>query len=193
MTKLLIATNNPGKIKEYRKFFKDLPLILVSLRDLKIKKKVKEDGKTFKENAVKKAKFYSKLTGLPALADDSGLEIDYLGGEPGVKSRRWPGYEASDKEMINLALKKLEMAPQKKRGAQMRVVIALVLPQSKVYTFEGLIRGVILKKPLKKIIPGFPFRSLFYVSSKKGMLGEKESHRKIAAKKARPTLIKHIT
>jgi len=92
MEKLLIATTNPGKFREYKILLQDLPLKMVSLRDLKIRKKPKEDGKTFRENAIKKAKFYSRLAQLPILADDGGLEIDYLKGEPGVKSRRWPGY-----------------------------------------------------------------------------------------------------
>ena len=86
--KLLIATNNPGKLKEYKKLLKDLPLKIVSLKNLGIKNKVDENAKTFEENAVKKAEFYSQLTGLPTLSDDGGLEIDYLNGEPGVKSRR---------------------------------------------------------------------------------------------------------
>lgn len=192
MKTLLIATNNPGKIQEYQEIFKKLKLVikLVSLKELEIKKKVKETEKTFKENAIKKAKFYSKLTGLPTLADDSGLEIDYLKGEPGVKSRRWPGYDASDQELIDLAIKKLKNLPFKNRKAQMRAVIALAVSGKKIHTFEGVIRGIILKKPLKKIIPGFPFRSLFYIPSKKRMLGEKESHRQRALKKAMPTLKK---
>ncbi len=163
MIKLLIATTNPGKLREYKELLKGLALKLVSPKDLRIKKKPKEGGKTFQENAIKKAKFYSKMTGLVALADDSGLEIDYLKGEPGVKSRRWPGKEASDQELIDYTLKKLKGVPWSKRGAQFRVVLALAIPGKKVLTFEGKKRGIILVKPRGKLIPGYPFRSIFYL------------------------------
>ncbi|PIR02130.1 MAG: non-canonical purine NTP pyrophosphatase [Candidatus Nealsonbacteria bacterium CG_4_9_14_0_2_um_filter_37_38] len=198
MRKLLIATTNPGKIREYKEIFNrlKLPVKLVSLKDLKIKEKVKEDGETFEENAVKKAKFYYKLTKLPTLAEDSGLEIDYLNGQPGVKSRRWPGYEASDKELINITLKKLKGVTLEKRGAQLRVVMALIIDE-KVKTFQGLLRGIIMEKPIKKMIPGYPFRSLFYLPEIKKVIGELTmeqeamvAHRKKAVKKALPILKK---
>lgn len=198
MKKLLIATTNPGKILEYKILLKDLPLKLITLKDLKLKTKIREDGKTFKENAIKKVKFYSKLTGLATLAEDSGIEIDYLKGEPGVKSRFWPGYKASDRELIKLILKKLKGVPLKKRGAQLKVVMALAI-DGKIKTFDGVLRGIIIKKPIKKIIPGYPFRSLFYLPEIKKVLGElplkKEAeiaHRKKAIEKALPTLKKFL-
>ena len=163
MTKLLIATTNPAKFKEYKELLKNLPLKLVSLKDLGIKNKVNESGKTFEENAIKKAKFYSKLTNLPTLADDGGLEIDYLKGEPGIKSHHWPGYEATDQELIEYTLKRLKGVPWRKRGAQFRVVLALAIPGKKVLTFEGKKRGIILTKPRGKLIPGYPYRSIFYL------------------------------
>ena len=163
MKKLLIATNNPGKLKEYKELLKDLPLKLISLKDLGIKNKVNESGKTFEENAIKKAKFYSRLTNLPTLADDGGLEIDYLKGEPGVKSHRWSGHQATDQELIDFTLKRLKGVPWRKRGAQFRVVLALAIPGKKVLTFEGKKRGIILTKPRGKLIPGYPYRSIFYL------------------------------
>jgi len=163
MAKLLIATTNPGKLREYKELLNGLPLKLISPKDLKVERKPKEDAKTFQENAIKKAKFYSKITGLITLADDGGLEIDYLKGEPGVKSRRWPGKEVSDQELIDFALKKLKEAPWDKRKAQFRVVLALAIPSKKVLTFEGKKRGIILTKTRGKIIPGYPFRSIFYL------------------------------
>jgi len=190
MKKLLIATNNPGKLREYKILLRNLPIKIVSLKDLKIKKKVKEDGKTFKENAIKKAKFYCKLTKLPTLADDGGLEIDYLNGEPGVKSRRWPGYEATDKELIDLCLQKLKGVPWRKRKAQFRVVIALSICGKKILTAQGKLRGIILTKPRGKLIPGYPFRNLFYLQKYKKALSElpfkkavEIGHRKKAIKK----------
>ncbi|MFH0987591.1 MAG: non-canonical purine NTP pyrophosphatase [Patescibacteria group bacterium] len=194
--KLLIATKNKGKFKEYQIIFKNLPLKLISLKDLNINKEVEEDGKTYEENAVKKAKFYSELTGLPTLGDDGGLEIDFLNGEPGIKSRRWPGYEASDEELIQIILKKIKGVESGKRGAQLVVVIALTFPpEKKSYIFKGVLRGLIEEKPVIKRYEGYPFRSVFYLKEQKkvfGELSEEEeaeiSHRKIAINKAMPLI-----
>jgi XTP/dITP diphosphohydrolase len=198
MITIVIATHNPGKILEYKEIFSGQPLRLLMLSDLNIKDEPEEDGKTFEENAIKKAEFYSRLTDLPVLAEDSGLEIDYLDGEPGVFSRRWPGYKATDEELINLALQKLSGVPMEKRGAQFRVVMALrQSSREKIIIAEGLLRGFILEKPAAKIIPGFPFRSLFYVSGVGMALGEMDmaeeaiiGHRRQAIKKLLPFLIK---
>ncbi|MDO8559228.1 MAG: non-canonical purine NTP pyrophosphatase [bacterium] len=198
MKKLLIATTNPGKILEYRVILKDLPVELVTLKDIGIKGGVEEDGKTFEENAVKKVKFYSELTNLPAIAEDSGLEIDYLNGEPGIKSRRWPGYEASDEELISMTLEKLKGVPMEKRGAQLKVVIALAI-NKEIKTFEGMIRGVIMEKPFKRIIPGYPFRTIFYIPEINKVLAEftmeeeaKIAHRVIAMKEIIPIIKKYL-
>ena len=101
MQKLLIATKNKGKIKEFRNLLSYLPIELVTLSDIGIEDDIEESAATYKENSQKKALFYAKKSGLPAIADDGGLEINALGGEPGIKSRRWLGYEASDEELIN--------------------------------------------------------------------------------------------
>lgn len=197
MKKLLVATNNPGKFKEYKEIFKQLkiPLKLIFLRSLNIKEKVNEDGKTFKENAIKKAEFYCKLTNLPVLSDDGGMEIDYLNGAPGVKSRRWLGYEASDEEIIKFTLKKLKDVPGDKRGAQLRAVMGLAFPGGKkVHIFEGALRGSIAEKPMMGRIKGYPFRSLFLPSGRKKYLGELHivAHRKKAVEKASPVLKKYF-
>ena len=201
MKKLLIATNNPGKLKEYKELLKDLPLKLISLKNLGIKNKVNENAKTFEVNAIKKAKFYSRLSGLATLADDGGLEIDYLNGEPGVKSRRWPGLQpthhpprrhlkATDKELIDFCLKKLEGIPWQKRKAQFRVIIALAIPGKEVLISEGKLRGIILTKPRGKLIPGYPFRPIFYLPKYRKSFAElnfkeeiKIGHRKKPIKK----------
>ncbi|KKR34368.1 MAG: Non-canonical purine NTP pyrophosphatase [Candidatus Gottesmanbacteria bacterium GW2011_GWC2_39_8] len=168
--KTLIATTNPAKLAEIKSFLSDLPLELVSLKDVGINQDVEETGKTFEENAIIKGKFFCKLSGLPTIADDGGIEIDALNGEPGVYSRRWAGEENtlthdtdSDERLINYTLKRMQGIPSEKRGAQMRVVEALVLPTGEVFTGEGIIRGVISEKPSEQRYLGFPFRSLFFI------------------------------
>lgn len=198
MKKLLIATTNPGKFNEFMIIIGELApdLEIVSLKDLDIKDKIEETGLTFEENAALKAKFYGDLTGLPALADDGGLEIDYLNGEPGIVSRRWPGYEATDEELIDITLKKLRGVSPDERGAQLRAVIALAIPgDAEIRFFEGVLRGFITEKIMAPIIPGFPFRSILYVPERGKVLAELSveeeaaiSHRKIALEKAKPIL-----
>lgn len=165
MQKLLIATTNPGKLEEIRKCLSDLPLQLLSLVDLGIKDKVEEDGKNFIENAIKKAEFYGKISGLPTIADDGGLEIDILDNWPGVYSRRWlTGNEnVSDEELVLEILKKMKKVPLTKRGAQLRTVMALVFPSGEIETTTDKVRGVIAQKVYYPITPGFPFRSLLFL------------------------------
>lgn len=189
MKKLLIATTNPGKVLEYKEIFKELklPIELVSLKEVGIIEKAEEDGSTFEENAIKKARFYFNLSNLPTMSDDGGLEIDYLNGEPGVKSRRWPGYEASDEELQQIALDKLRGVPGEKRGAQLKAVIGLIFPSDeKFYTFEGILRGIIAEKPFDKIIAGYPFRSIFITDN------QLFAHRKKAVEKAIPIIKKYL-
>ena len=197
MKKILIATHNPGKIIEYKEILSGYPLELLLLNDLGIKEDPVEDGKTFEENAVKKVNYYSQFTDLPVLAEDSGLEIDYLNGEPGVHSRRWPGHKATDEELVGMALSKLRGVSFKKRGAQFRVVMAYKGGlKENIITGEGILRGIILEKPAAKIIPGYPFRSLFYVPEISKTLGEatmreeaRIAHRMMAIKNLLPYLL----
>ncbi len=164
MKKILIATTNPGKLAEIKFFLKDLAFEFVSLKDLSIKDNVVENGKNFEENAKIKARFYSEISGLPTIADDGGLEIEYLHGEPGVKSRRWiNNKEAGDQELVDYTLKKLEGVPKHKRGAKLVVCLALALPSKKIFVSRGEIKGVITEKPFHILTPGFPFRSLLYI------------------------------
>lgn len=175
MKKLLIATRNPGKFQEIKHFLSDSPLKILSLKDLKITDEMIEDGKSFEENAIKKALFYAKKTGLPTIADDGGIEIDILDGEPGIKSRRWIGWrKSSDEELINYTLEKLKGVPLKKRGAQLRAVLALAFPNGQVFTSEGKIRGIIAKVPSIYRFPGYPFRSLLFIPKLKKFYNQKE-------------------
>lgn len=197
MKKLLIATSNPGKFQEYKLIFKDfgLNLDLVSLNNLGIKEAPEETGKTFEKNAIIKAKFYYERSGIPTLADDGGIEIDYLNGEPGIKSRRWPGHEATDEELIRMTLEKLKGVSREERGAQLRAAIAIIFSENEINVFEGILRGIIIDGKPTKIIPGYPFRSILYIPEKRKILAdfsqEEEleiSHRKKALEKALPIL-----
>ena len=136
MKKLLIATSNPGKLNEIKKYLADLPLTLVSLKDMGITNQAEETGKTFEENAVLKAKYYSDLSGLPTIGDDGGFEIDALNGEPGVKSHRWihGDRDDEDEELIAYTFKNMKGVPVGKRGAELRVVIAFAMPSGEVVT-----------------------------------------------------------
>ncbi len=165
MNKLLIATTNPGKLAEIKQFLSDLPIELVGLKDVGITDAPEETGISFEENAILKAKHYAKESGLPTLADDGGLEIDALAGEPGVKSHRWihNDREDTDEELIHYALDRMKDLPDDKREAQLRAVLVLVLPGGEVFTAEEKIRGIIPRQASDKRYAGFPFRSLLYI------------------------------
>jgi XTP/dITP diphosphohydrolase len=199
MKQILLATKNPGKILEYREIFKEfnLPFELLTLKDVNIQGDPVEDGKTFEENAIKKADYYSQFSKLPLLAEDSGLEIDCLNGEPGVYSRRWSGHEATDEELLQILFEKMKGVPQENRGAQFRVILAFKYSDKEPKLSEGVLRGTIAEKPSSNMIPGFPFRSLFYVESFGKILGEltmneeaKVAHRRIALSGLIPELNK---
>lgn len=163
MKKLLIATTNKGKLKEISEFLYDLPIQLVSLSDVGITDDVEETGKTYRENSEKKALFYARKSGLASLADDGGLEIDALGGEPGIKSRRWLGHEGSDAELIEHMKKISQEIPIDNRGASFVVSISFALPNGNVWSVEGRVDGVISETPHKNLLHGYPFRSFFYL------------------------------
>lgn len=199
MKKLLIATQNHAKLEEFKLFLKDLPLQVVSLKDLGIEDHFEETGKTFAENANAKAIFFAQKTGLPTLADDGGIEIEALGGEPGVKSRRWLDgkTDALDEDLINYTLEQLKNVPLAKRQARFRAVLALAIPGDKIYLSEGVIKGVIAEKPLFKRKAGYPYRSLFYLPQIKKYYFEDElteeetkkiNHRAKALKKLRKVI-----
>lgn len=201
MKKLLIATENPGKFKELKNFLSHLPLKIVSLRDLKIKEEIEETGKTYKENSEKKALFYAKVSNLPTIADDGGIEISALNGEPGIKTRRWFGYEATDKELISHMKKLAKELPGNNRKAYFKTVVSFSLPSGKVWSAEGEVEGIIAKNPYKKYLKGYPFRSFFYLPKIKkyyheNELSEKEeklyNHRYRAINKLKPIIIKEL-
>lgn len=166
MNKLLIATTNAGKLKEISNFLSDLHVKTVSLKDVGITDDVKETGKTYKENSRKKAIFYSNKSGLPAISDDGGIEMDALDGGPGIRSRRFfgkKGKETSDEEIIKAMLKLSLNMTRNKRGARFITIVTLALPNGRAWSASGEVKGIIAKKPYLKLLKGYPYRSYFYL------------------------------
>ncbi|HRN70205.1 MAG TPA: non-canonical purine NTP pyrophosphatase [Candidatus Woesebacteria bacterium] len=167
MKRILIGTTNKGKIDELVSVFKDLQkygIELVTLENMLKLMKPEETGATFEENAKLKAQFYSNKTGLPAIADDGGLMIDILNGEPGVKSRRWRGFEATDEELIEFALEKLQGIPVEKRTARLETCLCFYDFDKQIFLTESeSIEGWISEEPCPIVTPGYPYRALFMV------------------------------
>jgi len=145
-SQILIATKNDGKVEELRRLMDALPVMLLNLRDFPDIPDVDETGTTFEENAKLKASEYARRTGLPAIADDSGLEIDALGGEPGVYSARYGGDELSFAGKMDLVLERLRDADS--RAARFTCSIAFSEPNGEViFTTEGICPGTIAESP----------------------------------------------
>ncbi|HEY95206.1 MAG TPA: XTP/dITP diphosphatase [Dehalococcoidia bacterium] len=196
--KLLIATNNQGKIREYRTLLKDMPFVLVSLADETMMTVVEETGTTFKENAGLKAESIAAKSRLLTLADDSGLEVDALNGEPGVMSARYAGDEATDAERIDYLLSKMKDVPEGKRTARFRCVIAIADPDGETEYFTGECEGIVPFEPAGEL--GFGYDPILYIPEFGKTLAElgpeiknRISHRARAAEKARQALIDRYT
>lgn len=158
MLEILIATNNLGKVKEIKDILDRPEIKILTMKDFPHLPKIEEDGKTYQENAFKKARKISEYTGKICLADDSGLEIDYLKGKPGIYSSRWGN---SDEERINKVLKLLENIPVNKRKAKFVCVAMLVFPDGKIYMVKEECKGSIEFKP--KGEHGFGYDPIFLV------------------------------
>ncbi|SHJ39940.1 XTP/dITP diphosphatase [Desulfofundulus thermosubterraneus] len=161
--KLVLATRNPGKVRELSQLLSPLGYEVVSLEQYPGMPEITEDGATFKDNAVKKATAVARYTGQMALADDSGLEVDYLGGAPGVHSARFAGAGHDDRANNEKLLRLLAGVPPEKRTARFRCVVAVATPEGRVFTAEGICEGVIADKPRGE--GGFGYDPLFYVPS----------------------------
>ena len=187
--KLLLATRNRGKLREYRALLAGVPFAFTTLDDEGILERVEESGDSFEENASLKAKRYAALSGLLTLADDSGLEVDALGGEPGTRSARYAGDSASDGELVKLLLAKMRGVPWEKRTARFSCVIALAWPLGRVELIEGVKEGVIALEPEGS--SGFGYDPVFYLPEVGKTMAElssqeknRVSHRAEAARKA---------
>jgi XTP/dITP diphosphohydrolase len=158
--KLLLGTRNKGKLTEIRKALADLPLILVEPEDAGVSDDPEEHGTTFEENAILKARFYSDVSGLPTLSDDSGIIVDALKGELGVKTRRWgAGPHATDQEWVEHFLKRLEN--EENRKARFVSVVAFVDETDEEHIFTGICEGTITATLDGEYLPGLPLRSCF--------------------------------
>jgi len=159
--KLLIATRNRGKKREYARLLQGLEVELIALDDLGVTKTIKEDGASYTENALLKARGYAAATGLLTLADDSGLEVDALDGAPGVLTARYAGEGATDEQRYSLLLEQLKDVPHEHRTARFRCVIALAWPDGRVEITEGVCEGRITREPRGE--HGFGYDPVFYV------------------------------
>ena len=143
MTRLLLATNNPGKVREMRRLLAGEPFEVVTPADLGIALDVVEDGEGYAENATLKANAFAEAGQCLALADDSGIEVDALGGGPGPLSARYGGPGLDDAGRTELMLRELRDVPDGERGARYRAVVAIAWPNGRVERFEGAWEGSI--------------------------------------------------
>ncbi|MGN1140968.1 MAG: XTP/dITP diphosphatase [Oliverpabstia sp.] len=161
MKKIIFATGNAGKMKEIRDILGDLPVHVLSMKEAGIQADIVEDGKTFAENAVIKARAIMELTGEVVLADDSGLEIDYLNKEPGIYSARYMGEDTSYRIKNANLIQRLEGVPDEERTARFVCAIAAAFPDGTVKITEGTIEGRIGYE--EKGENGFGYDPIFYV------------------------------
>ena len=193
--KLLIATHNAGKLAELRDLLHDVPYKLLSLTDVGIELDVDETGETLEENAALKATTYARLAGIPALADDSGLEVDALDGAPGVRSARYAGPNATDADRIAKLLGNLAARPQP-WTARFRCVIAIATPDGETELHDGACEGVIISHPRGD--NGFGYDPVFLLTARGKTMAELTddeknavSHRGVAVRKAARALIRN--
>lgn len=191
--KLLLATHNRHKVKELQDMLRDLKVEVISLEDIPPLPLVEEDGLTFKENAIKKAVLTARASGFISLADDSGLVVDALAGQPGVYSARFAGPEASDQENNAKLLQLMKDIPDHQRTARFTCVMAVSDPQGKVETVAAHCEGSITREPSGN--QGFGYDPLFIpegygISFAQLSPDEKNriSHRGKALQAARPIL-----
>jgi len=191
---LVVATGNRHKVEEIRAMLADLPVAVRSLAEFPGSPQVVEDGWTYRENALKKAWAAAKFTGKPALADDTGLEVDELGGQPGLYAARFAGEGCTFQDNVRKLLRLLEGVPPQRRGARFVCVMALVDPGGREQVVEGELFGQIAEAPAGD--SGFGYDPVFYVPEVGKTLAEltpaeknRMSHRGRALAKARALIL----
>ena len=192
-TEMILGTRNHGKIAEFRSLFKGMQIKLLSFYDFPDVPPVVEDGKTFQENAAKKAKAIAKATGRIAVSDDSGLEVDFLKGVPGVYSARFAGERATDRDNARKVLKGLDGVAWEERSARFVCVICAATPKGKIVSAEGTCKGTISFE--MRGSHGFGYDPIFIPHGYQMTMAEMEpelknriSHRADAMKKFRKVL-----
>lgn len=161
MKELMVASSNKGKLREFRELLRGVVDTVLSPADFPGLPEVEEDGDSFEANALKKARSAAVFTGMPVLADDSGLSVEYLHGRPGVHSARFAGEGASDADNNALLLRELAGVPTEMRGAAFHCVIALCRPDGICLTFDGKLSGTMLEEA--RGAGGFGYDPLFLV------------------------------
>ena len=161
MKRMIFATGNENKMKEIREILGALPLEILSMKEAGVSADIVEDGKTFEENALIKARAICKLAGEMVLAEDSGLEIDYLNKEPGIYSARYMGEDTSYHIKNKSLIDRLEGVPEEKRTARFVCAIAAVFPDGKELVVRGTVEGIIGYE--EKGENGFGYDPIFYL------------------------------
>ncbi|NMH85558.1 XTP/dITP diphosphatase [Heyndrickxia coagulans] len=177
MAAVLIATKNKGKAKEFAALFSRFGLEVKTLLDMEGAPDVEETGKTFEENAILKAEAAANAYGMMAIADDSGLMVDALGGRPGVYSARYAGKEKNDEANIDKVLSELEGVPDEKRTASFYCALAVARPGKETFTVSGTLQGRITRERIGE--NGFGYDPIFMLSSGKTLaqLSAKEKNK----------------
>jgi XTP/dITP diphosphohydrolase len=175
MNPLLIATTNSAKLAEYRTLLRSFDLKLLSLRDVAIEAEAPEDATSFAGNALIKAAFYFKLSGLPTIADDGGLEVDALGGAPGTRSHRWLGPEVDDRTLAEEVVRRMAGFEPARRTARLRAAAALIYRdrgELRERLAEASLDGIIADRCYPEVRTGFPYRSVLYLPDQGRYLAE---------------------
>ncbi len=191
--KILLATANKGKIKEISDLVRELPIELLSFSDIIDYPEIEEDGQTFEDNALKKARILAGSTGLTTIADDSGLCVDALNGRPGVYSARYAGVNSSDGEKVAKLLEELKGVPENRRTARFVCVIALVTPQGDERVFSGVCEGRISTAPSG--FGGFGYDPIFFypeLNTTFGTLSLEQKNKVSHRARALALLINHL-
>lgn len=175
--KFVIATNNKKKLREIREILATLGVSAISLAEAGVESDAEETGETFEENSLIKARAAFEASGLPAIADDSGLAVDALGGAPGVYSARYGGERLkSDEERYNFLLENMRGVPEGERGARFVSVITCVFPDGRIISARGETAGEILFSPRGD--GGFGYDPVFFVPSENASMAELSAERK---------------
>jgi XTP/dITP diphosphohydrolase len=195
---LLVATRNPGKVAEISEILGSLDVVSLSLDDVEIDVEVEESGKTFEENAILKARGYSRITGLLTLADDSGLEVDALDGQPGVHTARFGGPGLTPKQRYQRLLESLSSVPWERRSARFRCVVALAHDDVLIGTSNGICEGMIAVEPAGE--GGFGYDPVFYLPERNMTMAQlppaeknRISHRSRALAAIAPLLLAELS